>query len=271
MNYNLRNLQKEMKSFIPIPVDIKLKILLSTLLFCLFLFLASYALNLISTPEALAQTMSNHYFILRFGNFNTAAGKTSTGGFTLNLTVGQTAPGLYTGTNFKIRAGFQYIMSIIPFSFSISQTNIDFGLLSPTIASTRANTLTVSNGSAFGYSVTASENHPLLVASSGQMIPNTSCDSGACTTTNPGAWTLPGTYGFGYTCTNISGTDCVSGFSSGTNFAPFAASPSAVVVMTSVNVGRNRQSQITYKLNIANTQPAGLYTNIINYIATPSF
>src|ERR1035437_2516247 len=236
------------------------------LVFVLLVFIGN-----ILAYSANGQTMSNTNYILRFGNFNTTAGKTSTGGFTLNLTVGQTAPGLYTGTNFKLRAGFQYIMSIIPFSFSISQTSIDFGLLSPTIASTRANTLTVSNGSAFGYAVTASENHPLLVASSGQMIPNTSCDGGACTTTNPGAWTLPGTYGFGYTCTNISGTDCVSGFSSGSNFAPFAASPSAVIVMTSTNVGRNRQSQITYKLNIANTQPAGLYTNVINYIATPSF
>ena len=233
------------------------------------ILIITIALNL--STKAIAQTMSNANFILRFGNFNTAAGKTSTGGFTLNLTVGQTAPGLYTGTNFKVRSGFQYIMSIIPFSFTISQTNIDFGSLSPTIASTRTNTLTVSNGSAFGYTVTASENHPLLVPSSGQMIPNTACDSGACTTTSPGAWTLPGTYGFGYTCTNVSGTDCASGFSNGANFAPFVASPSAVTVMSSINVGRGRQSQITYKVNVSNTQAAGLYTNVINYIATPSF
>jgi len=238
----------------------------------LFIGLFAYLLIcLLSLSGVAAQTMSNNNYILRFGNFNTAAGKESGGGFTLNLTVGQTAPGLYTGTNFKIRAGFQYIKSIIPFSFSISQTSIDFGALSPTIASTRTNTLTVSNGSAFGYTVTASENHRLLVPSSGQMIPDTTCDSGTCTTTSPGAWTLPGTYGFGYTCTNLSGTDCAGGFSSGTNFAPFAASPSAVTVMSSTNVGRGRQAQITYKLNISNTQVAGLYTNVINYIATPSF
>jgi len=239
--------------------------------FKIIFLLLSFAFYLLSLSGVAAQTMSNNNYILRFGNFNTAAGRSTTGEFTLNLTVGQTAPGLYTGTNFKIRAGFQYIKSIIPFSFSISQTSINFGALSPTIASTRANTLTVSNGSAFGYTVTASENHPLLVPSSGQMIPDTTCDSGACTTTNPGAWTLPGTYGFGYTCTNLSGADCVSGFSNGTNFAPFAASPSAVIVMSSTNVGRNRQTQITYKLNISNTQPAGLYTNIVNFIATPSF
>ena len=265
MIYDLRN-------YVLTSANLKLKILLSTLFFFLFLLLASYVLNLISVPEALAQTMSNSNFILRFGNFNTAAGKGSTGGFTLNLTVGQTAPGLYTGTNFKVRAGFQYIMSIIPFSFTISQTNIDFGPLSPTIASTRTNTLTVSNGSAFGYTVTASENHPLLVASSGQMIPDTTCNSGTCNTTTAALWNDPNTFGFGYRCDNISGTDCDTQFTGHTDFyKPFAASPSAVVVMSSTNVGRGRQAQITYKLNISNTQAAGLYTNTINFIATPSF
>jgi len=264
MIYDLRN-------HVLASTNLKLKILLSTLFFFLFLFLTSYVLNLMSTPKAFAQTMSNTNFILRFGNFNTAAGKGSTGGFTLNLTVGQTAPGLYTGTNFKVRAGFQYINSIIPFSFKISNTNIDFSTLTPTVASLRTNILTISNGSAFGYTVTASENHPLLVASSGQMIPNTSCDTGTCNTTTATLWNSPSTFGFGYRCDNLSGTDCDSQFSTANFYKPFAASPSAVAVMSSTNVGRNRQTQITYKLNIPNTQAAGLYTNTINFIATPSF
>ncbi|MCL6096358.1 MAG: hypothetical protein M1444_01575 [Patescibacteria group bacterium] len=247
--------------------------LLAFTLIVISLFSLNTKYKILNTvPEALAQTMSNANYILRFGNFNTAAGKTTTGGFTLNLTVGQTAPGLYTGTNFKVRAGFQYIKSIIPFSFSISQTNIDFGTISPTIAVTRSNNLTVSNGSAFGYTVTASENHPLLVPSSGQMIPDTACNSGACNTTTAALWNDPNTFGFGYRCDNLSGADCDSQFTGHTDFyRPFAASPSAVTVMSSINVGRGRQTQITYKLNISNTQAAGLYTNVINFIATPSF
>lgn len=237
----------------------------------LFFIILTFSFFIVNVTPVVAQTMSNANFILRFGNFNTAAGKTSTGGFTLNLTVGQTAPGLYTGTNFKVRSGFQYIMSIIPFSFSISQTNIDFGTVSPTVAVLRSNTLTVSNGSAFGYQVTASENHPLLTPSSGQAIPDTTCDSGTCTPTTAAAWTLPGTYGFGYRCDNLSAADCDSQFSTSTFYKPFAASPSAVTLMSSTNVGRGRKGQITYKLNIASTQAAGLYTNIINFIATPSF
>lgn len=205
------------------------------------------------------------------GNFNTAAGHPNNGAFSLNLTVGQTAPGLYIGTNFKIRSGFQYINSIIPFTFTISQTSIDFGPITATNPVTRTNNLTVSNGSAYGYQVTASENHALLNPGSGRFIPDTACDSATCTVTNPGVWSNVLTYGFGYSCTNVSGSDCVAGFSNGAKFAPFAASPSAVVVMSSLNVGRGRQSQITYKVNVSAVQSAGLYTNVINYIATPSF
>ena len=236
------------------------------LVFVLLVFIGN-----ILAYSANGQTMSNTNYILRFGNFNTAAGKTSTGGFTLNLTVGQTAPGLYTGTNFKVRSGFQYVLSVIPFSFKISNTNIDFSTLTPTVAALRTNTLTISNGSVSGYTVTASENHPLLVASSGQMIPNTSCDAGTCNTTTATLWNNPSTFGFGYRCDNLSGADCDSQFSTANFYKPFAASPSAVAVMTSTTVSRNRQAQITYKLNISNTQVAGLYTNTINFIATPSF
>jgi hypothetical protein len=248
-----------------------IKILIISLILA-FTFLPTTNYKILNTvPKVIAQTMSNANYILRFGNFNTAAGRGATGGFTLNLTVGQTAPGLYTGTNYKIRSGFPYIMSIIPFSFSITQTFIDFGKVSATIAVLRSNNLTVSNGTAFGYRVTASENHSLLVPSSGQIIPDTTCDSGTCNPTTASAWTLPGTYGFGYRCDNVSGTDCDSQFSNSTFYKPFIASPSAVVVMSSINVGRGRQAQITYKLNVSSGQAQGVYTNIINFIATPSY
>ena len=78
-------------------------------------------------------------------------------------------------------------------------------------------------------------------------------------------------YGFGYRCDNATGTDCDSQFATTTFYKPFIASPSATVVMSSLNVGSNRRSDITYKVNVPNTQAAGLYTNILNYIATPTF
>jgi hypothetical protein len=242
---------------------------LKTILLIL-LILNAYFLTL-NVPFANAQTMSNSQYILQMGNFNMASGKPTGSGYAVSYTMGQTGPGLYSGANYKVRAGFQYIYSLIPFSFRISSTEIDFGTLNATNPVTRTNTLTVSNGSASGYQVTASENHALLNIAYGKTIPDTACDSGPCTPSTSGPWTSTLTYGFGYRCDNISGTDCASGFTTSTYYKPFIASPSAQAVMLGSNVGRNKQCQITYKVNISGTQAAGTYANTIMYIATPTF
>jgi hypothetical protein len=224
--------------------------------------------------SASAQTMSNNSYMIQMGNLNSISGEPTGSGYRLSYTAGQTGPGLYSGTNYKVRAGFQYILSIIPFRFSITNNFIDFGIVSPTSPVLRTSTLTVSNGSAFGYQVTASENHNLRDNRTGYEIPQTICNAGNCTTTTAALWDNSLVYGFGYRCDNNSGTDCDSQFlpPTYTNFyRPFAASPSAVAVMSSSNVSRNRQTTITYKLNISGSQAAGLYTNVINYIAAPTF
>ena len=237
-----------------------------------FLFI-TYFLSLISSG-AYALTMSNSNYILQMGNFNMASGKPTGDNYKLGFTAGQTAPGLFTGTNYKVRSGFQYIKSIISFAFSVSSTSIDFGVLPPTEPVTRTNNLTISNGSANGYAVTASENHQLLVAASGALIPDTTCDNGTCTQSSSSDWTNTLTYGFGYRCDNITGTDCASGFATSALYKQFADNSlgeTAQNVMNGANVGRNKQATITYKVNISNTQAAGLYTNVITYIATPTF
>ncbi len=241
-------------------------------LFIIFFFLLTIFYLLFSiVPSARAFTMSNDNWILKLGNFNVASGKPTSDKYKVGLTVGQTAPGLYTGTNYKVRSGFQYISSIIRFSFTISSTSIDFGILSPTNPVTRTNSLTVSNGSA--YLVTASENHPLQAQGATAIIPDISCDNGTCNATDSAAWLHTLTYGFGYRCDNVVGSDCASGFTDKTAYKRFGngANGETGVVMNGKNVGRNKKATITYKINIAATQAAGTYTNIITYIATPTF
>ncbi|HXS15358.1 MAG TPA: hypothetical protein VN711_04465 [Candidatus Saccharimonadales bacterium] len=222
-----------------------------------------------------AETMSNTSYIIQWGNFNSIAGTAQGSGTTLSFTSGETAPGLYTGTNFKIRSGFQYVHTIIPFMFSLSSTEISFGDIEATYPVDRNNFLTVSNGSAYGFQVTAQENHALFSPGIGSYIPNTTCDNGLCTSTTSDAWTVTSsvsnTFGFGYRCDDVSGTTCASGFGTSTYFKQFAASPSAEIVMQGTNVGRNLKTQITYRVNVSGTQPAGTYTNQIQYIATPTF
>jgi hypothetical protein len=240
----------------------------------LFISLNLILFALFYSFEANAQTsMSNGSYIIKFPNLNSFAGKPSNAQYKLGITGGQTAPGLYSGSNYKVRAGFQYISSRIPFSFGISSLFIDFGPITPGAPVTRTNNLTVSNGSAYGYTVLVRENHPLRVNSSGFSIPDTTCDSGTCNETTSGTWANLTTFGFGYRCDNIIGADCQSGFSNANDYRQFPSSESAELafpVMRGVNRGRNIQSQITYKVNVSTSQAAGLYENAITYIAVPS-
>lgn len=240
--------------------------------FSFLIVFLTFAFLLLTSKTAFSQTMTNAYYILQMGNLNTGAGKPTGPSYKVSFTIGQTGANLFSGPNYKVRAGFQYIYSIVPFRFSISSILVDFGVISPGTPVVRSQLLTVSNGSAHGYQVTVSQNHNLRVNASGNEIPPTTCDAGSCTTTTAAVWTSSLVYGFGYNCQNVSGTDCSSDFNNDTTYyRPFIASPSAVAIMSSVNFGRNRKANVNYKLNIAQIQAAGLYTNILNYIATPTF
>src|SRR5258706_14905223 len=70
-----------------------------------------------------------------------------------------------------------------PVSLSVSQSIIDFGILSATNPVTRSLRLNVTAGFD-GYQILASEDHPLLSASAAT-IPDTSCDNGSCSSLTP--------------------------------------------------------------------------------------
>ncbi len=255
------------------------KIAVLWILFVLFCFRRELINN--SFAQSLLQ---NDSYRLQMGNLNSIAGESSGSGYNLNITSGETGAGLYSGANYKVRAGFQYISSIIPFAFSISDTIIDFGVLSPTNPVTRTSTISVDNQSANGYVVTASENHQLLVPAKGAVIPDTTCDAGTCTQTTPAAWTSSLVYGFGYRCDSVSviyngstSSDCLGGgssFSPNANyykqFADASKTETAQTLMSGTS-GRTQQATITYKVNVSTGQAPGLYTNTVTYIATPTY
>lgn len=125
-----------------------------------------------------------------------------------------------------------------------------------------------------GYQVTASENTPLTITNTSVTIPDTTCDAGNCSQTTAAPWTSTLTYGFGYRCDNVSGTDCSQDFATTTNYKQFANTAKSelpVAVMSGTGASTNKQAQITYKVNISGSQTAGVYANGITYIATPTF
>jgi hypothetical protein len=223
--------------------------------------------------KAKADNMSSDNYQIQMGNFNMMSGSKSSSGYQMLDTGGQTAPGEYTSAGFIVKAGFIYIKTLIPFSFSISDTTIDFGTLTSQTPATQTTDLTVSAGGAGGYQVIAYENHPLEITTGSTQIPDTTCNGGAetCDEQTAALWDLSNKYGFGF---NASGDDIPADFTDSDHFRQFAdnsigETPQAV--MESEHAGSQRQSTITFKINISGIQASGIYQTGVVFICTPAY
>ncbi|MDO8741869.1 MAG: hypothetical protein Q7J11_01860, partial [Candidatus Roizmanbacteria bacterium] len=223
------------------------------------------------TP-VLAVAMDSSRFKIESANVEVAGGNKSSNSYKLVDTIGQLAAGQYSSNGYVVKAGFQYLHSAIPFRFSISNINTVLGTLAPNTPSTATTNLFVYFGGAGQYQVTAIEEGPLKTQS-GNTVPDTICDGGGntCSESLAKIWTSPSAYGFGYSTSN---NDILADFIDSTYYRPFpdqTAAESPATVMTSANVGKNRQSTVTFKTNISSVQPAGSYQTVINFVATPSY
>lgn len=234
------------------------------LIFCFFI------LNLL---KSYAFEMESSQYQIDFSNINITSGNKSSASYKLSDTVGQTAAGQFQSSGYVIKAGFQYIHSIIPFRFTISNTQINFGTVIPSNPVTKNTILTVTFGQSGSYQVTAIEEGPMKTLNEGYYIPDTSCDGGnnTCSESVAKSWTSTAAYGFGY---NMSGQDIPTDFIDSNYYRPFPdrlQNESPAVVMFSNNIGINRQATVTFKLNVSPLQPGGNYQTIINFAAIPSF
>lgn len=241
--------------------------------FCCLFFVVYCLLS----NEANAQSsLKSPNYEITLPNLNMVSGNAASSGHKMGVTGGQTAPGLYS-SGYKIRAGFQYIHSIIPFSFKISPWVLNFGSLNPEVLTNNQSlTLTVNSGSAGGYQVKVQENDE-LTSTANSTIPDTACDADSCNQNNAGTWTQTTTYGFGY---NMTGTDVPGEFSDGKykRFANAAniptENPVKVMGLTPVEgheAGRTKIATMNTRINISNIQAAGVYHNILTFTAIPTY
>lgn len=240
------------------------------------LIISLFAIFLSLSLPAFAQHFQSPSFVIDWGNFNMTSGSKNSASYNLTDTVGQNAPGEYSKNGYIVKSGFQYIYDTLgQFTFIIDDLTIDFGTLIPQIGSTATNTLTITTPSGRGYQIMASENHPLQINSSLQ-IPDTPCDSGPCSESSSGPWTLNTTYGFGFNAiginssgvaTNIGTSDYFSSSSQWRQFANISGQETPQIIMSENISVKNRSARITYKVNISAVQPAGNYENGINFTA----
>jgi hypothetical protein len=243
--------------------------------------------------------MHSDQYRIQFGTIDSGGGKMTDpidNSYTLTSSIGQSAAKEFQSTGYVVKAGFQYIYSRIPFSFSLSNVRVDLGTLIPNTPSTGNITLKVSFGGAGQYIVTARADAPLTEIQGTNTISFTGCDGGVdtCTITNAKLWTNSSAYGFGY---GMTGQDITPDFISSSYFRPFANAlipEDAATIMQSDNVtaditptpgvpytpapvltgvprSTTHEAVITMKANISGLQPAGTYATVIRFLATPSF
>lgn len=226
----------------------------------------------VGAPAVLsAENMRSDSYIIQFGNFNMTSGEKSSSSYKVTDTVGQTAPGEYAGTGYKVFAGFQYIYAIPRFTFRITDLSIDLGELQNGQFSQQSNDLVITTRSG-GYSIYARAESPLrrpLNVSSAQ-IPFTTCDA-ACTISAASPWTNINKYGLGF---NIAGTHKAADFINSTYYRPFAdrtQSQSAQIIAQSNDVVRDDVVSVTYRATISGSQEAGFYQTSVEFTAVPTF
>ena len=222
-------------------------------------------------PLLKAENMRSDSFIIQFGNFNTTSGEKSSSSYTVTDTVGQNAPGQFSGTGYTVLSGFQYIYGLPRFSFRILGLHVDLGELTAGTFSSNTNQLVITTRSG-GYSILSAADHKLRQAggTSEPAISHTSCDT-ACTISSAGIWSGVTNFGFGF---NIAGTHRSTDFIDSTYFRPFAdrelaQSPQTIAQHNAVV--RDDVLTVTYKAAISATQASGQYTTAIDYIAVPTY
>lgn len=179
-------------------------------------------------------------------------------------------PRIIKGRNWQAVMGFGDEKSEHYFSFKISNTLLDYGKLYPTNPILREAILEVEGLSTHGYSVLAYEDHPLADATFSNLIPDTSCDRGLCSSFTSAIWKERLTYGFGYTCEDLEKPICF-GFENTDFFKRFSdASKNEVYqpVLKAID-GSNSRAKIIHKLNLSSSQKDKIYLNNINYVAIP--
>lgn len=228
----------------------------------------------LSAYPVLAERLESDSYVIQFGNFNIGSGERDSTSYKVTDTSGQTAAGPfgeYGSTDYFIGSGFQYIYQIQRFSFSLSKTNIDLGVLTAGSHNTDSHTATITTRGAGGYQVFVYEEQPLTSVASAEIIPNTTCDTGSCTYTTAGVWTNTAVGGFGY---SVTGDNVNPDFIDSTYFKPFAdasVSEPMEMIMSSTDLATQESSTITYKAGITGVQAAGQYATNVVFIAVPGY
>lgn len=224
--------------------------------------------SLLCTPTAFGASMSNSSYILDVSSDAPTPFPRPAIQPEKRTQVSTKDPRTINGDNFTAYLSYEGDTKRLPFVIQSSTPLLNFGKIVPGEPLIRTQSITVIAGSAQGYDVLSYENHSPQSGST--LIPDTTCDTGNCTSILADSWTIPLTYGFGYRCDNVKGQICDSGFKEDLykRFANEALGENPVSILSS-SESIDSESIVSYKINTSATQADKAYQNIIYDIAVP--
>lgn len=156
-------------------------------------------------------------------------------------------------------------------------TSVDFSTINSETFYDLCQNLTISTNAADGYAVTVNESDQLENPATDTIADGT-CDA-TCDDTTWGTWTSANNNGFGYCLENESGTDanaaageqCDDATPEFKTLPSLGDSEAAHLVMSNAGLVSGSSVDVGYRITVDGTQPAGVYTNNIIFIATPTY
>ncbi|MBZ9569792.1 hypothetical protein KJA16_02620 [Patescibacteria group bacterium] len=164
-----------------------------------------------------------------------------------------------------------------------SANAVDFETLTADEFNVACHDIEVTTNAVGGYSLTSQETTSLKKNS--DLIDDTVCGASACDQTTAQTWTDADTYpGFGHSCEHVTGTPCNTAYDWAASkkyrqFAcvgadadcdPGSGAETAVMLMIDADEGTTK-GKVHYKVGITGTEIAGVYSNEVVYIATPTY
>ncbi|MBI2036681.1 hypothetical protein HYT17_03560 [Candidatus Microgenomates bacterium] len=153
----------------------------------------------------------------------------------------------------SVQSGFAESTNGKPMRIASSANFVDYGPITPTNPIIRKISVSVDPGSSQGYQLLSSANHPLKLDDN--IIPDTTCDNGACSEKIAAPFLNPFTFGLGFSL-------------DGVNYRQLA-DRSKEEPMTAMPMG-----DLTIKLNVSQNQPLPKdkhYENTLIFLAIPKY
>lgn len=174
---------------------------------------------------------------------------------TMDPSLSFTVTGIASGTSTSTTGGENTT------TVTTTSTTLPFGHFNVAATNVAAQQISTTTNAAYGYTVTLQENQILTDASS-STIPNVTA----------GTWTTNTTTGFGV---NVTSGDYNSAlFTSNSVYEPIpvlGSSPITLATKSSATSSSGDSEYVNFQLGVTAAQPAGTYTNNLDYVVTPTY